>query len=282
MSRKAKLTGMANPWGWIANAEDEEIPLLEATLLVAQDEYPDLDVAAYLAKVDLLAAKLTDLGAEEGEPVARLRTLNQFLFDDQGYSGNFLDFYDPRNSYLCDVLDRKTGIPISLAVLYVELGRGLGVDLEGVSFPGHFLVRLPVDGGLIVLDPFHRGKSVGSEELRQRARSGSPADDPDDAQLFALLSPATHRATLARMLQNLKSLYVERADLARALRVSNRLVQLTGTLTERRDRGLLYLQLGSSSAKVDLQHYLLHAADAPDVAEVREALLASQKLPRMS
>jgi regulator of sirC expression with transglutaminase-like and TPR domain len=277
------LLNHADPWHWLAQADDADIPLFEASILIALDEYPSLDVQAVRAKFDALVAQASDLASHVQQPLDRLKSLNQFLFDTQGFSGNFLDYYNPRNSYLNDVLDRKLGIPISLAVLYVEIGRSLGVDLAGVSFPGHFLVRLPVDGGLIIIDPFNRGKSIGSAELKYRASSNGGHEELSEDELFQLLAPCENKAVLVRMLYNLKTLYQNSNDHERALRVVHRLVQLTNAPQERRDRGMLYLAIGAlHAARVDLAAYLASHPNASDEHEVRIALMQAQQGPRIN
>lgn len=253
----AGLFEQAQPWDWLASLEDDRIPLLEAALLIARDEYPGLDVAATLAEMDRITEGLRAVIDPDAEPLVRLRALNRHLFETLGFSGDFLDYYDPRNSYLNEVLARRLGIPITLALVYVELGRRVGVALDGVSFPGHFLVRMEVQGGLIVLDPYHRGKSISAEELKLRARTLAGIEDPDDEALFQLLLPARNRAVLVRMLHNLKALYSEREETLKALRCADRIVLLDPQPADIRDRGLLYHSLGAdAAARRDLERYL--------------------------
>jgi regulator of sirC expression with transglutaminase-like and TPR domain len=278
----AALLQRQDPWDWLATAQDDDIPLLAAVLLIAKDEYPTLDVDAYMQRFIDWQSQLAARLGPDFDVIEALKQLNYFLFEELGFSGNVMDFYDPRNSFLNDVIERKLGIPISLAVLYVEFGRSVGVKAQGVSFPGHFLVRVPVKDGVIVIDPFHRGKSIGSHELQLRARRAGAGDDVDERSLFELLAPASHRAILIRMLHNLKGAYLERKDTVRALRVCHRLVQLNSDEpSERRDRGLLYLEMGAgNAASADLRAYLEHAADASDVDQVQDALVRAQLLPR--
>lgn len=262
-------------WEALSALGDDEIPLLRAALLVARDEYPDLDISAYEALCDRYEQELTPrIEALEGAQ-PRLAAINRYLFDDLGFSGNQQDYYDPRNSYLNDVLDRKLGIPISLGVIQMELARRMGVPLEGVSFPGHFLVRLPVDEGLLVLDPYHKGRSVDAHELKLRARPHLGGNDIDDQQLLQILAPASHRAILMRMLRNLKGLYSEREAWDKALRCVDRLVRLDATQADEvRDRGMLYLRVGyGKGARNDLARYLHLKPDADDVDAVRAALI---------
>ena len=280
---QAQIFVQPDPWRWLCEAKDDQISLLDASLLIAMDEYPTLDVAAIRSQFAELA-QAADMAADgQSGPLARLKSLNHFLFETQGFTGNFLDYYNPRNSYLNDVLERKLGIPISLAVIYIELGRSLGVDLSGVSFPGHFLVRVPVEGGLIIIDPFNRGKSIGADELKFRASGSGEIDAPSEDELFRMLTPCDNKTVLIRMLNNLKSLYRSEKDNVRALRVVHRLVQMTGSVYERRDRGLLYIELGAHyAARADLSAYLVAHPNAGDAAEVRIALVAAQSGPRVN
>ncbi len=271
----------AAAWTFLRRARDEEIPLVWAALTVARDEYPDLDVDGYERQVSGLARHLLDR-RHSSDPVAGVRAINAFLFDELGFAGNQNDYYDPRNSYLNDVIDRKLGIPISLGVLQIALGQGLGLDMRGVSFPGHFLVSLPVDGGVLVLDPFHRGRSVDLAELKARARPHMGDQDVQDDEVRNLLAPATNRAILARMLRNLKALYTERGDFERALRCTDRLLTLDPAQPqELRDRGLLYLRVGHTSAgREDLIRYLSTQPAAEDADRVREILVDAGLSPK--
>lgn len=262
-------------WDDIALLADDDIPLLRATLLIARDEYPDLDVAEYEARWNAYEAELRPrIESLDGEQ-PRLSAINRYLFDELGFTGNQKDYYDPRNSYINDVLDRKLGIPISLGVIQMELARRMGVPLEGVSFPGHFLVRLPVEGGLLVLDPYHKGRSVDADELRSRAKPHLNGSDIDDNQLLQILAPASNRAILMRMLRNLKGLYSEREAWDKALRCADRLVRLgPDEADEIRDRGLLYARVGhGAGARNDLSRYLVMKPEADDIDHVREQLI---------
>jgi regulator of sirC expression with transglutaminase-like and TPR domain len=264
-----------DPWDALSALDDDEIPLLRATLLIARDEYPDLDIEAYESICRDYESQLKPHIDALHDDQPRLAALNRFLFDELGFSGNQQDYYDPRNSYLNDVMDRRLGIPISLGVIQMELARRMGVPLEGVSFPGHFLVRLPVDGGLLVLDPYHKGRSVDAHELKLRAKPHLGGNDIDDQQLLQILAPATHRAILMRMLRNLKGLYSERETWDKALRCADRLVRLDPSQAEEvRDRGQLYLRVGhGKGARADLARYLKLKPDADDIDSVRAALI---------
>jgi regulator of sirC expression with transglutaminase-like and TPR domain len=264
-------------WAFLHGAKDEEIPLVWASLVIARDEYPDLDVTRYEALFNDYAERVRRLIARDGGPVDTVRALNGFLFDEMGFSGNQQDYYDPRNSYLNDVVERRLGIPISLAVLQIDLAQRIGLELRGVSFPGHFLVSVPVDGGVLVLDPYHRGRSVDAQELKRRAQPHLGNGDIHDEQLSNLLAPASNRAILARMLRNLRALYSEKGDWERALRSADRLLVIEPNVAEEvRDRGMLYLKVGHlAAAREDLKRYLAMQPKADDAEQVRETLITA-------
>ncbi|HZP66034.1 MAG TPA: tetratricopeptide repeat protein [Rudaea sp.] len=276
---------MENPWLGLAAAKDDDIPLFSAALLIAQDEYPGLDRLDYETRLHDYARRLDRLLRDSNTAPAQLRCLNQFVFDELGFSGNEQDYYDPRNSYLNEVLDRRLGNPISLAVVQIELAQRLGVPLEGVSFPGHFLVRLPVEEGIVVLDPFQKGRSLDAAELRRRARSHLDTHDIDDARLARMLEPASHRAILMRMLRNLKAVYAEREQWDKAVRCSDRLLTLdVHQSAEYRDRGNYYRALGHlRAAREDFRHYLALSPQADDAETVALALAElGTSLPRLN
>ena len=262
-------------WNSLAERGDDDLPLLDTALLIARDEYPSLDPAPYAEALRVWAADLGPRLGDAAELPATLTTINRYLFDELGFAGNDQQYDDPRNSYLNEVFDRKLGIPISLAVVQIELMRRLGLPLDGVSFPGHFLVRLPVDDGILVMDPFNKGRPVSAEELRERASPHLGGHAPDDVQLIEILAPATHRMILARMLRNLNGLYLERADWERVARTSDRLIRLTPEAAEaRRDRGLAYRELGyAHGAREDLARYLQMQPGSADEDAVRAALV---------
>jgi regulator of sirC expression with transglutaminase-like and TPR domain len=266
------MGGMTNThplpdWNALATLGDDELPLLDTALLIARDEYPDLDAAGYAAQVDTYAAALRPQLEQDLDLPARLTAINRYLFEEIGFAGNNVQYDDPRNSYMNQVVDRKLGIPISLAVIQMEVTRRLGMPLDGISFPGHFLVRLPVDDGILVLDPYNKGRPVSAEEL-----GGQP---PDDQQLLQILAPATHRMILMRMLRNLKGLYLERGDWERVARSADRLLKLSPDTAEAlRDRGLAYRELGyAKGAREDLARYLQLLPEAEDLDAVRTALI---------
>src|SRR5690606_36981665 len=188
----------------ISGMRDEDVSLAEGVLWIAASEYPDLAVDDDLARLHEMAAKLRGRLRADVATAEKLLALNHYLFDELGFSGNNDDYYDPRNSFLNEVLERRLGIPITLGVVYIEIGRRIGLGLHGVSFPGHFLVKCALRDGVVVLDPYSGGVSLGVEELQQRLRAAGSTADVDDALLSHLLSAASNKEVLARMLRNLK------------------------------------------------------------------------------
>lgn len=276
---------MNDPWLSLRSARDDQIALFSSALLIAKDEYPELADADYEARLRRYASRLRKVVDTDATPAAQLRTLNNFLFEELGFSGDDQDYYDPRNSYLNDVLDRRLGNPISLAVVQMELARRLGVALQGVSFPGHFLVRMPLEEGIVVLDPFQKGRSLDAAELRRRARTHLDTQDIDDQRLARMLEPASHRAILSRMLRNLKSVYAEREQWEKALRCCDRLLTVDSHQpSEYRDRGQLYLRLGHRrAARDDLLRYLALVPQADDAESVGIELAGlSGDMPRLN
>ena len=263
----------------LADAKDR-YSLVEACLLLAADAYPGLDVDRYLAEIERMAARLRGR-LKSGDAEAKVIALNQFLFDELGFSGNADDYYDPRNSFLNEVLDRKVGIPISLSGVYMEVGRKIGLPLEGVSFPGHFLVGLGLRGSTLVLDPLAGGAPLSEQDLRillRRVIAGSGSaglrwagDVAAELPLDQFLEPAGHRQILARVLRNLKNIYREKDDPERMLGVINRMLQVApDAFGELRDRGLVYQRLEAFRAALkDLNDYLEREPEAADADEIR-------------
>ncbi|MBB3179370.1 SirB1 family protein [Variovorax sp. Sphag1AA] len=260
---------------------DEQFPLLEAAASIAQDEYPELDVQQVLGDVDQLLARLKRRLPADAAPLHRLRTLNQFFFHDLSFGGNVNDYYDPDNSYLNAVLRTRRGIPISLAVLWMELAHGLGLQARGVGFPGHFMLKVTLPKGQVVIDPF-TGKSLSREELSERLepykRSNGLVGD-FDVPLGLYLQPATPREIIGRMLRNLKEIHHAQEDWQRAIAVQDRLVALfPEAWGEYRDRGLAHAEQGNSAAAVrDLETYLAHADEALDIDTIAERVAALRR-----
>jgi len=257
-------------------ADDESLSLVEAAASIAQDEFPRMDTQAVLAEIDTLAERLRRRIPADAVPVQRLRWLNRFFFQELGFAGNVNNYYDPANSYLNRVLSTRRGIPITLAVLYIELATQIGLTARGVAFPGHFLIKLRMPQGEVVIDPF-TGQSLSREELDEllmpyKRNRGLLGDF--DAPLGLFLQAAPARDVVARMLRNLKEIHRSGEDWIRLLAVQERLVVLLPhAWEERRDRGLTYAELGQEAAAArDLADYLEHAGEAPDRAAITARL----------
>jgi regulator of sirC expression with transglutaminase-like and TPR domain len=270
-----KISYQLPDWNTLATYGDDELPLLDTALLIARDEYPELDPNHYIEQIRRFANDLQPHISDAHDLPSQLTAINKYLFEEQGFTGNHTHYNDPRNSYLNEVFDRKLGIPISLAVVQIELMRRLGLALDGVSFPGHFLVRLPVDDGILVMDPFNKGRPVSVEELKERATPHMNGHPPDDQELYLILAPATHRMILSRMLRNLKGLYAEAGDWERVARSADRLLKISHDSNDAfRDRGLAYRELGHlKGAREDLSRYLQLTPNAEDEEAIRNVLI---------
>jgi regulator of sirC expression with transglutaminase-like and TPR domain len=263
---------------FLALLERPVLPLDEAALTLAAEEYPKLEPEAYLARLDALGALVRRRAGEQQRTAGRLRTLCDVLFGELGFRGNAEAYYDPRNSFLNEVLERRLGIPISLSLLLMEVGRRAGLPLQGVGLPRHFLVKLgPQAGPEVFVDAFDGGAILSREECALRF-GGGPATPGLDPRWF---EPVTPRELLARMLRNLKKVYLELGDDVRAGWVVDRLVLVAPEAAEEvRDRGLLSERLGLRSAAArDLAAYLTRAPGAPDAAQIRERLDALRAQP---
>lgn len=253
--------------------QDDSIPLFEAALSIAQDVDPNLDMAATQFEIDTLAARLRRRLPQDASAIQKLRLLNHYFYEELGFGGNLNNYYDPDNSHLQCVLSSRRGIPISLALVYMELAHQIGLDVKGISFPGHFLMKLSVQSGDIILDPFN-GASLSRENLEERLEPFFAQNAARALPLSEYLREARPREILVRMLRNLKSLYFERADWRLALAVQHRLViLLPDDATERRDRGVAFANLECPQAALpDIEAYLAAHPDAPDGATLRELL----------
>jgi regulator of sirC expression with transglutaminase-like and TPR domain len=248
---------------------DEDIDLAEAALLIAKNAEQDLDVARYLARIDELAQQLSARLPQGSRDTEFVLALNRFLFEEHGFGPNLEDYYDLRNSFLNQVLERRLGIPISLSILYIEVGRRIGLRLQGVSFPGHFLVKCELSGGSVILDPYRSGISLGLHDLQQLLREAR-GGEVSRAIVASMLVSASKKEILERMLRNLKAIYLERRDHVHALSVMEWIVAVApADASQVRDRGLLYLELECFRAALeDLQCYLTLAPGASDVGDI--------------
>jgi regulator of sirC expression with transglutaminase-like and TPR domain len=255
-------------------ADDLHFPLLEAAVSIAQDEYPDLDIQQVLGDVDQLLARLKRRIPADAPALQRLRALNQFFYRDLSFAGNVNHYYDPDNSYLNAVLKTRRGIPISLAVLWLELAQGVGLSARGVSFPGHFMLKVTLPRGQVVIDPCS-GQSLSREELGDRLepyKRRSGLVDDFDVPLGLYLQAAAPRDILSRMLRNLKEVHGSQEDWERQILVLNRLIALLpSSWSEYRDRGLAHAEQGHNELAVnDLETYLVHADDALDIDAIAD------------
>lgn len=266
---------------------DDHLPLLEAAASLAQDEEPTLDVQQVLDDVARLFKRVVARLPEEADDLTRLAILTQVFYKDLGFGVNANDYYAPENSYLNEVLRTRRGIPISLAVVWLELAQALDLKAHGVSFPGHFLVKVTLEGGLVVLDPL-TGESLGIDHLAERL---GPYRDPSDqtagadldegeTPLGLYLQACPARDVLARMLRNLKEIFRSQEDWVRMLQVLDRLVILLPEVwTERRDRGLVHAELGHvHEALQDLRVYLEAVPSAPDTVALKNRVSELSRL----
>jgi len=275
----------------LITGNDADIDLARAALLIANEEYPDLDVAHYMAQLDSLAEHVRDmLGISPAGNISQtsakpelpdvLVAINSVLFDQEHFRGAQKDYYNPCNSFLNDVLERHTGIPITLSLLYIEIGKRLGMQIDGIGLPFHFVVRCRLPDGDIYVDAFEGGRLLSEEECRtlvQRALRGKATFNS------RWLEPVSKKQFLVRMLTNLKHIYVYKGDYARALSVCDRIVLLIPQAPiERRDRGIIHLHLKHHARALrDLKAYVELAPEAEDTAEVKRQISAIRQIIAM-
>ncbi len=255
----------------VVSKPEPQIDLATGALLIAGEEYPQLRVEPYLRRLDLLAERVRDRLAGETAPAVVLEELCRVLFQEEGFRGNDDAYYDPRNSFLNDVLDRRLGIPITLGIVTLEVGWRVGLPLTGVNFPGHFLVRYEGEVARLLVDPFDGGKVRWEDEgqdLLDRVYGGMVRMRPE------FLRPASRSDILARVLTNLKGIYLNARDDARALSAVDRILVIRpGATMEHRDRGLLLARTGrSGEAVTELEYYLECAGAAADADRIRSLI----------
>ncbi|MFM2274303.1 MAG: hypothetical protein RL211_175 [Pseudomonadota bacterium] len=256
---------------------DKHFPLLEAAVSLAQDEYPDLDVQQVLGDIDQLLVHLKRRLVTDSPPLQRLHTLNQFFYRDCDFGGNINDYYDPDNSCFNRVLRTRRGIPISLAVIWLELAQGLGLNACGVAFPGHFMLKVNLPRGQVILDPL-TGRSLSREELSERLepyKRQSGLVDDFDAPIGLYLQAAPPRDIIARMLGNLKEIHRTQEDWARLILVQDRLITLLPEAWgEYRDRGLALAEQGQTGQAIaDLEFYLIHVEEGQDIDAIADRVV---------
>lgn len=252
----------------VVQKPEPEIDLASAALLIAAEEYPQVTPEPYLRRLDELAERARDRLWDATAPIMMLQEVNRVMFEEEGFQGNRTEYYDPRNSFLNDVIDRRRGIPITLSIVYLELGWRLDLPLHGVNFPGHFLVRYAGEAVQLLVDPFQNGMIRFEDEaqaLLDHVYGGSVRMQPE------FLRIADRRDILIRLLTNLKGNYLNRRDDRRALSAIERiLVVRPDSADDERDRGIVLTRLGRDrDATAALNRYLELVPDAPDSARVR-------------
>lgn len=265
----------------LATYSEAELPLAEGALLIAACRDATVDVQHYLDRIEAMADNVRKTLPEESDFVGSVRALTQYVSSVEGFRGNTGEYADLKNSFLNCVIDRKLGIPISLSVIYIEVGTRLGMDVCGVSFPGHFLVRFGDEEKIIVLDPFFGGVSLGEEDLFKRMLRFVPDESQARSMLRQVLRGAPKSEILARMLRNLREIYVKQGDLADALNAADQIVSFTPNEPQAlRSRGDLYFQLEVTHAAVsDYRAYLSLVPNGPDAEEVRSRIVALSDQP---
>jgi regulator of sirC expression with transglutaminase-like and TPR domain len=257
----------------LAALPDECIDVAVGAALIARDAYARIDVERIVERFDTLAAPLEARGLARLSHDEQALAVSDYLYNQLGFRGNDQDYYDPKNSLLPDVLDRKLGIPITLALVYCEVARRAGVRARGVSFPGHFLVRVDDASGAappVMVDPFFGGRRLDASALQKLLERAAPNQTVSDEHVAA----ASPRTMLVRMLINLKWIYATRGDFARALLALDRIISLTpDSVPALRERGLLAARLGAvEAARADLSRLLELVPQAPDAGSIRQQL----------
>ena len=258
------------------NCPDDRVDLARAALEIARDDYPDLDVGGYLRRIDQLGMEVGRRLQNETTIYHRIAALNSVMFQEHGFHGNRDNYYDPKNSFLNEVIERRTGIPITLSVLYMEVAQRIGLSLHGVSFPGHFLVKYLDEKEKIVIDPFNGGEIKSNESL------GKLLEDLYGGKVALVrdfLEPVSKKQIIRRMLNNLKMIYLREKDFLKGLAVLQRLVILDPAAAEDiRDRGVVYSKLECFQyALADFESYLRLAPNAPDAGAVKEEIVTLAK-----
>lgn len=258
---------------------DAHFPLLEAAISLGQDDYPELDVQQVLGEVDQLQARLQRRIPTDATPLHKLRMLSQYFYRDLKFGGNVNNYYDPDNSYISQMLHSRRGIPISLAVLWLELAQGLGLAASGVGFPGHFMLKVKLPLGQVVIDPMN-GQSLSRDDLLSmlepyQGRASYPGWADEAVPMGLYLQSASPREIIARMLRNLKEINTTQEDWPRLLAVQNRLLVLQPQIwDEYRDRGLAHAELGQLAQAVqDLETYLFNVHEGGDVQAIAQRVV---------
>ncbi len=259
---------------------DLGIPLAEAALLLATEEYPHLSLGPYLDELDRMAAGVERKTATDSPPIETIEAINQVLFVDYGFEGNSENYYDPRNSFLNDVIERRTGIPITLSAIYIEVARRIGFAIDGVGVPGHFLVKHVSRTEEIFIDPFNQGSILTPEECRGLL---PPGRLETGQRMERWLRRVTNRHILTRMLANLKSIYLQAQTFDRALVMLDMMILTEPEAVELyKERGVLRLQLRQfRGAASDLKWYLKHSPDSADNSKIESYLMNVKRIRAM-
>ena len=246
---------------------DEQINLERAALYIAQEKYPDLDVDEYLNALDTMADDIREQLSIESYPLKILKTINHYLYGNLGFAGNTENYYDPRNSFLNDVIDRRTGIPITLSLVYLAIAQRLDFPMVGIGMPGHFLIRPIQEDMDIFVDAFSQGEILFPQDCQDRLNQMSGQSVEMQPQFLAAVTP---RQFLARMLTNLKATYLSRGEMEKVLAAIERILLLfPNAAFELRDRGILYFRTNRwIEARQDLEAYL----DALPMADDRDTI----------
>ena len=258
--------------------EDERIDLVRAALTIAQTEYPDVDIDAYCERIQDLARRVKRQVPDLGDPSESISALNRVLFEEEGFRGNGEDYYDPRNSFLNDVLDRKLGIPITLAVVYMEVAHRVGFPLVGVGMPGHFLLKhYDVEGREILIDPFNRGSILTAKDCQRALDEIYGGQMPLQPEFLMAVS---RRQVLVRMLNNLKSIYLSARNFRKALPIVDLILAIYPRSPEDvKQRALLRWSLGQTrGALADLDDYLKMSPEASDADEIRQTAASLRRM----
>lgn len=261
---------------------DDAVDLAQAALLIACEEYADLDVAGYLRRLDEMGAAAHTRLSTCAPVEEKIAALNRYLFREEGFKGNTREYHDPRNSYLNEVLDRRTGIPISLSTVYMEVARRAELKVEGVGLPGHFIVKVDTPAGGILIDPFHQGAILSPDDCQKRLDRVYGGRVKMES---AMLAACERKQILARMLRNLKAIYLKAEDSARALGIVDLLLRVSPESGEDlRDRGLLYAALDCYHLAVqDLEAYLTLVPGSPESGELLDRIVEMrQKAARLN
>jgi regulator of sirC expression with transglutaminase-like and TPR domain len=250
------------------NRADEEIDLAKAALAFARTEYPDLDIEEYLNALDTMAEEVRERLIEERYPLKVIKTINSYLFDDLGFEGNTRNYYDPRNSFLNDVIDRRTGIPITLSIIYLEIAKRIDFPMVGIGMPGHFIIRPNFENVGIFVDAFNQGEILFEQDCEERLQQVYQQPVKLEPRFLASIS---NREILVRMLTNLKMIYLHQREFGKALTIIDAiLILVPDNPNELRDRGLLYYELNEwSKAVPDLESYLTVFPNAEDALMIR-------------